>query len=131
MMMRSDWRRSTSRSLVLMLSLLLSLGHVCELPVFADVVAHVYGAAHHAPDHHPDENQVACDAIVGVPSSTSGHPNLASTSGPPNLGPSLDAAATPPVIGTVPLRVAAAASQESNGLPRRLPLFLLHASLLI
>ncbi len=48
-----------------------------------------------------------------------------------DLGPGSDAAGSLPVMGQLPVPVAVAAPQESGPPSRRLPLFLLHASLLI
>ena len=76
-MTRFRWRRSTPRSLVFVLTVLLLLGHACELPVLAEAFAHVHESGHHAPGHHspdhdPDANEVSCDALVGIRSSTGG-----------------------------------------------------------
>jgi hypothetical protein len=126
-MMRSHSRRSKSRSLIFVLTLLLLLGHACELPAFAEVVAHTHEGAHdssqhHSPDHHGDDDQVSCDALVGIRSSTSASPGVS---------PNLDAREALPVATVVPSQIAAAPPRGSSGLPRRPPLFLMHASLLI
>ena len=126
-MMRSRRRWSTSRSLVVVLTLLLLLGHACELPVLAEALAHVHESGHqapghHSPDHDPDANEVSCDALIGIRSSTGGSPDL---------GPSLDTAGVLAVAGAVSSRVAAAPPRESTGPLRRPPLFLLYASFLI
>lgn len=130
-------RSSAPRCLAVILVLLLSLGHACESAV-ADVVAHVHGAAHHSSehdrqassghDHHApgddaDEARVSCDAVVALASSNS-------TVVEP--GTTVDADGTRPAVDALPWRVAAgAARQASDGAGPRLPLFLLHASLLI
>jgi hypothetical protein len=126
-MIRSHSRRSTSRSLIFVLTLLLLLGHACELPAFAEVFAHTHESAHdspphHSPDHHGDDDQVSCDALVGIRSSTSASPGVS---------PNPDAREALSVATVVPSRNAAAPPRESSGVPRWLPLFLLHASLLI
>lgn len=126
-MMRCHSRRSPSRSLIFVLTLLLLLGHACELPAFADVFAHSHEGAHdsahhHSSDHHGDDDQASCDALVGVRSSPSASPSV---------GPGLDARDVLPVASVVFSQIAAAPPRESSGSPRRLPLFLLHASLLI
>jgi hypothetical protein len=126
-MTRFRWRRSTPRSLVFVLTVLLLLGHACELPVLAEAFAHVHESGHHAPGHHspdhdPDANQVSCDALVGIRTNTGGSPDL---------GPSLDTAGVPAVADAVSSRVAAAPPRESTGPLRRPPLFLLYASFLI
>lgn len=126
-MMRSRRRWSTSRSLVFVLTLLLLLGHACELPAIAEAVAHVHESGHHAPGHHSpdhdsDADQVSCDALVGIRSNTGGYLDL---------GPSLETLGVLPAAAAVPSQVAAALPRESTGPLRRPPLFLLHASLLI
>jgi hypothetical protein len=120
-------RRSTPRPLVFVLTVLLLLGHACELPALAEAVAHVHesahhGSAHHTPDPHADEAAVACDALVGIRSSTGGSPEL---------HPGVDAPGALPVARAVSSRAAAALPREPPGSLRRAPLFLLHASLLI
>ena len=126
-MIRSRGRWSTSRSLVFVLTVLLLLGHACELPVLAEALAHVHESGHHASGHHspddgPDAIEVSCDALVGIRSSTDRSPDL---------GPSLDTPGVLAVAGAVSAQVAAAPPRESTGPLRRPPLFLLHASLLI
>jgi hypothetical protein len=113
--------------LVFVLTLLLWLGHACELPVLAEAFAHVHESGHHAPGHHspdhdPAASEVSCDALVGIRSNAGGSPDL---------GPSLDTPGLLPVAGAVSSRVVAAPPRESAGPLRRPPLFLLHASLLI
>jgi len=106
----------------LLLAVPLVLGHACELWALTGIV-HVHETAHHASDHHhPDESQVACDAMVGVPSNIGGHPDAL---------PALDAATALRLVVPEPSLIAVARWQASHGPPRRLPLFLLHASLLI
>lgn len=109
------------------LTLLLWLGHACELPVLAEAFAHVHESGHHAPGHHspdhdPAASEVSCDAFVGIRSNAGGSPDL---------GPSLDTPGVLAVAGAVSAQVAAAPPQEPTGPLRRPPLFLLHASLLI
>lgn len=106
--------------LAFMLALPLLLGHACELWAVVGIV-HVHETDQHSSDQHPDEKQVSCDVLVGVPSNIGGHPDVL---------PSLDAAA-PRVFAPVPSLIVVAQRQESSGPPQRLPLFLLHASLLI
>ena len=106
--------------LVAILVSLLALGHACELPVFADLALHTTESAHHSSDHHSDKDLIVCDA-VGVPSTTV-HVQV---------GPGLDAVGQIAAADPIPLRLVAAAPQDSPRLPGRPPLFLLHASLLI
>ncbi|MGH7367565.1 MAG: hypothetical protein ACREK9_14245, partial [Candidatus Rokuibacteriota bacterium] len=97
---------------VILVSLLV-LGHACEVPALADLATHTTESAHHSPDHHSDENLVACDA-VGVPSSSVCF----------QMGPSLDAVGMVAAASPVPLRLATAAPPDSTRLPCRPPLFL-------
>ena len=109
------------RWLVPMLAFLIVLGHACELPAFADLVAHGSEDAHHSADRHADENVISCDGAVGLRSST----------GYLQVAPNLDAAKALPVASVCPVRLIISAPDNSNRLPSRLPLFLLYASLLI
>lgn len=121
-------RRSISRSLVFVLTVLLLLGHACELPAFAQAFAHTHEGAHesthhHSSDHHHgDDGRLSCDAVVGLRSGPSASPVVV-------LG--VDALDVPARITVLPSQIAAAPDRESGRLPRRLPLFLLYASLLI
>jgi hypothetical protein len=111
--------------LVVVLALFLSLGHACELPASA-VLPHVHGAAHDAHDashDHPGEPaEIGCDAVPAVRGST------AAVEG--DQGSDAVAVALFVDVGTGGLSRALASAAP---LPRsrRLPLFLLHASLLI
>jgi hypothetical protein len=108
------------RWLVPTLAFLLVLGHACELPAFADLMLQATEDAHHSADHHAEENLISCDA-VGLPSST----------GYLQMGPSLEVVEVLPISRPVPVRRIISSRDDSNGLPSRPPLFLLHASLLI
>ena len=109
------------RWLVPILVFLIVLGHACELPAFAVLVAHGNEDAHHSADNHADENLISCDDAVGLPSST----------GYLQVAPSLEAAEVLPVASPVPVRLTTSSVEDSNRLPSRPPLFLLYASLLI
>ena len=108
------------RWLVPMIAFLLVLGHACELPAFVDLLSHAGEDAHHSVDHHADETLISCDA-VGLPSST----------GYLQVAPSFEAAEVLPVASPVPVGLIISVPGNSNRLPRRPPLFLLYASLLI
>jgi hypothetical protein len=106
--------------LVAILVSLLVLGHACELPALADLaVAATESTHHHETDHHSDDSQIVCDA-VGIPNTVYSH-----------VGPGLEALGAISVACPVPVRLVGSAPQGSTRLPSRLPLFLLHASLLI
>ena len=109
------------RWLVPILAFFIVLGHACELPAFADLVAHGSEDAHHSADDHADENLISCDGAVGLRSST----------GYLEVAPNLDAAKALPVPSVFPMRPIISARDKSNRLPIRPPLFLLYASLLI
>lgn len=107
-----------SSLLVLVLTLLILIGHMCELPMGA-AVAHE--GEHDSSDHHADENEVACDAVLGVQPDTHARSNTA-----------FDVyIQSHPVVPTVPRDVVSATVRESNTVARRPPLFVLHAALLI
>jgi hypothetical protein len=106
-----------------LLVLFLVLGHVCELPAFADlaVASHPTGEDHrHAAHHHTDTTQISCDALDVVSSTGSVHGK-----------PSLDVTEALPVASLIPIRFVSSSLDDSKRLPDRPPLFLLYASLLI
>ena len=107
-----------------LLVLFLVLGHVCELPAYADlaVSSHPTGDDHrHAGDHHDtDTAQISCDAVDVLSSTGSAHGR-----------PSLDVTEALPVASPVPVRFVTSSLDDSKRLPSRPPLFLLYASLLI
>jgi hypothetical protein len=107
---------------VLVASVLLLLGHVCELPAFADRHEHAADSTSHGSDHHTGVAEASCDAVVGVRSASSGAPTL---------GAARHAAPISVVdVGPVPA-VAVFPPPASAVRPAPFPLFLLHASLLI
>jgi hypothetical protein len=107
-------RRPAGRWLLLMLVVLVVLGHVCDLAAFADL------DAHHPVDSHADEQVSSCDAVPAT--SSSGHTQVWA---PPDIVLAL------PVADPTPARRAAWSFEDPVRLIERLPLFLLHASLLI
>jgi len=110
------------RWLLPLLSLLLVLGHACELPAYADLVIapHLHEGGGHAADDHAHEAQMSCDPV-----------DVLARSGAFQVGPDLAAAQVVPLAGPVPVRPLTVSLKDSKRLPSRPPLFLLHASLLI
>ena len=112
------------RWLLPLLVLFLVLGHVCELPAYADlaVSSHPTGDDHrHAGDHQDtDTAELSCDAVDVLSSTSSAHGR-----------PSLDVTEALPVARPVPVRFVTSSPNDSKRLPSRPPLFLLYASLLI
>ena len=111
------------RWLLPLLVLFLVLGHVCELPAYADlaVSSHPTGDDHrHAADHHTDTAQISCDAV-----------DVLSSTGSVHGRPSLDVTVALPVASPVPIRFVTSSLHDSKSLPDRPRLFLLYASLLI
>ena len=113
---------SAPRALVLALTLLMLLGHVCELPIDSVVDWHVHeGGQAHSHDADADEEQIACDPLPGIQRIC----GVQADRGP-------DVAVAPNAqIEPAPLRRDAIPTRESTRLSRRQPLFLLHASFLI
>ena len=102
---------------------LLVLGHACEIPAYADVLASAQtaGAPHHsADDHHAGEQAVSCDAI-----------GVTSNAGQPQVGAALETSVGLEAIDPAPARVVARSFESPAKPASRPPLFLLHASLLI
>src|SRR5688572_5634195 len=59
------------RYFVLVLTLFMLAGHVCELPIEAVVDWHIHEGGQASPDHHghdrhTDEGQISCDPVVGI-----------------------------------------------------------------
>jgi hypothetical protein len=97
------------------------LGHACELPIGQIVAAHAHEDAHDSSDHHADDNQVACDAVLAIQSSTHA---LSKLDVAVHAGPH-------PVLHTVALHGVFTPLPDSYTGHQRPPLFLLHAALLI
>jgi hypothetical protein len=124
--MRLWQSRGGAQWLVVVLTLFISLGHACELPAAATFL-HVHGAAHETSHDHspkPAEAEIDCDAVAGIRTICAGIDDRDGSHTVP--------AALP--IGHVvrtgePLDVARA--EPASRFRRPLPLFLLHASLLI
>ena len=93
---------------------ILVLGHVCELPAYVELVSH------HGADGGAGEQLSSCEAVTATASS-----------GNTQMGTGLDMAVVVPVIDAVPVSRAPRLFEDPAKLPDRLPLFLLHASLLI
>ena len=110
-----------SASFVFILIFFTLLGHVCELPIGQIVAAHAHEDVHDSSDHHADETQVGCDAVLAVQPGTHASSNL-----------SLDVhAESHPVLHRVALHVDILTLPDPDTGHRRPPLFLLHAALLI
>jgi hypothetical protein len=109
------------RWLVVVLVWFLVLGHVCELPTFTALVRSSHAATHDSHPHdHSGTPQMSCESVDVVV--TTGHIGLT-----PILGVAWTVSAADPV----PAGIASAPRDGSTRPPDRLPLFLLHASLLI
>jgi hypothetical protein len=113
-------RVNSAPGLVALLVTLLVLGHICDLPAFVDVIAHTTGSAHHhQTDHHADDDQVSCDVVDAT--NTVVH----------QAGVALAALDVDSIGGRPPIRLVGLAAHASVAPPPRLPLFLLHRTLLI
>jgi hypothetical protein len=104
------------------LTAFLVAGHLCEIEAFAAIVGHGHEATHQSPDHHADDEDLLCEAVVAVPSS--GGAWL-------DLGPALVTDRTNRLPGLVRAHVVAAARDVADARSSPPPLFLLHASFLI
>lgn len=116
-------RSSAMRWMFPILALFLVLGHVCDLPAYADVVSisHTAEESHHASDgHHGDEHALSCDATTA----TSG-PSQPQVAGAPGFSVAF------PVADSARARMVARVFEGPPKFSIRPPLFLLHASLLI
>lgn len=107
-------RLPAARWLLPILVVILVLGHVCELSAYVEL------ASHHSAEGDADEQLSSCDAVTAT--SSSGHSQVWT---------GLDVAPALPIIDAVPLRRTPQSFEDPEKLHSRLPLFLLHASLLI
>jgi hypothetical protein len=96
------------------LVVILVLGHVCELPAYVEL------ASHHSAESNADEQLASCDAVPAT--SSPGHAQVWTPS---------DIALALPVVDPTPGHRAVWSFEDPVRLIERLPLFLLHASLLI
>ncbi len=90
------------------------LGHVCELPAYVEL------ASHHSAEGNADELLSSCDAVTAT--SSSGHAQVWT---------GLDMTVVLPVMDAALVSRTLQSFEDPAKLPSRLPLFLLHASLLI
>lgn len=107
-------RLPATRWLLPLLVVILVLGHVCELPAYVEL------ASHHSAEGDAGEQLSSCDAVTAT--SSSGHSQVWT---------GLDMAVALPVIDAAPVGTTPRSFKDPAKLPGRLPLFLLHASLLI
>ena len=103
-----------TRWLLAILVVILILGHVCELPAYVELVSH------HSAEGSADEQLSSCDAVT-----------VTSSSSHSQGWTWLDMAMALPGIDASPVRRMPQFFQDPAKPPSRLPLFLLHASLLI
>jgi len=114
--------RSVPRWLLPIVVTLLVLGHVCELPAYADLVIPAHSTEGRSADGHGHESEMSCDPVDAVLNTTPVQVTV----------PVLHLVQTLDVIGAVPGRLVTSGSIESfTRLPSRPPLFVLYASLLI
>jgi hypothetical protein len=115
--------RTGYRWLLTIMATLLVLGHVCELPAYADLVSPWHSTDDASTDSHEHEAELSCDPVNAV-SNTSSLVQV--------RGPLLEITQALPVVSSVPGWLATLSSIEnSTRLPSRPPLFVLYASLLI
>src|SRR5262245_42746103 len=109
-----------ARWLLPVLTLLVVLGHVCELPAYLDLVvsSHHHEGVGHAAHSHGQESLLSCDPVDVLASTVS-----------VEVSPALDAAHVAPLRGHLRSRLVAATVEDSTRLCSRLSLFLLHSSL--
>ena len=107
-------RLPATRWLLAILVVILVVGHVCELPAYVELVSH------HSAEGSADEQLSSCDAVTA-----------ASSAGHFQVWTGLDMAVSLPAIDAWPAGRTLQSFDDPAKLPSRLPLFLLHASLLI
>ena len=100
---------------------LLVLGHVCELPAYADLVIPPHSTEGHSADGHGHEPEMSCDPVDAA----------ASTTPVRLMDPALEIAQALPATAVLGRPVTPSSIESSTRLPSRPPLFVLYASLLI
>jgi len=123
-MMQRRFLALALRWLLPFLTLLLIVGHVCDLLEYADRVTppNLNPGLGYAAEGHEHEHEISCDAVEALPSSAAAYsaPYVeASQAVHAGLEPSS------------PIQIAPTLLQDAKWRPSRPPLFLLHASLLI
>jgi hypothetical protein len=115
--------RTAYRWLLTIMATLVVLGHVCELPAYADLVSLLHSPDDASTDSHEHDAELSCDPLDAV-SNTSSLVQV--------TGPLLQVTQALPAVISVPGWVATPSSLESSTRPPgRPPLFVLYASLLI
>lgn len=105
--------------LVATLVAMLILGHVCDLPAFANLAVHTVGPSHHhEAEHRSDDSRISC----GVGDATNTTYADVRVLQPVAIGSISD---------PVPMCTTEVMAQGSIALLSRPPLFLLHSTLLI
>jgi hypothetical protein len=115
-------RVSPTLWLLPLLVVVLILGHVCELPAYVELGSHHHAdESHHSTEGNGHEQPGFCDAVTAPSTSSQLH----------HVWTGLDAVVARPAVDAAPVL----GNLESFGQPAklvsRLPLFLLHSSLLI
>jgi hypothetical protein len=104
------------------LVVILVLGHVCELPAYAELVSHHHSdAAHHSSADSSEGEPGLCDAVTA--SSTSGQLH--------HVWTGLAVVAILPAVAAPPAGWMPPSFEAPSRLASRVPLFLLHSSFLI
>ena len=122
-MVDSAGRSSVRRWVLPSLVVLLVLGHACELPAYPDLIewSHAAGESHHSDDaHHAGEPSLSCEPATAMPGS-----------GQPLVPSVLEISVVPEVTEPAPAWLVTRSLEGFVRLASRVPLFLLHASLLI
>ena len=117
-----DSLQSAPRWLLTLMVALLVLGHVCELPAYAELVIPTHSTEGRSSDGHGHEPDMSCDPVDAV--SNTAPVQVMS----PVLAFAQALPATSPVLGWLVTR---SSIERSTRLPSRPPLFVLYASLLI
>lgn len=121
-MIHRDRFRSAPRWLLPIVVTLLVFGHVCELAAFADLVVPFHPTEDRSAEGHGHESELSCDPLDAV----------SNTTGVPLASPIHGIAQSLPAGTSVPGWLVASSSIERyKRLASRLPLFVLHAALLI
>ena len=121
-MILRDSLQSAPRWLLTIMVALLVLGHVCELPAYAELVIPTHSTEGRSADGHGHEPEMSCDPVDAVSNTTP-----VQVMGPV-LGFAQALPATSLVLGWL---VTPSSIERSTRLPSRPPLFVLYASLLI